>query len=185
VAKGWEPAPVIFPSKVGERWLVAVNLARALEDKKLYGVFPIASRSVLVVAALLNSTWARYYAEVTCRQMTGAQAIADIDVAVAEQILLPDPAALSAGENESLESALRGLARRPVVSIFQETSDPDRQRLDDLVLKAIGFDAAAERAAVLADLYLAATELVRRRLAKSSRQAIRSSGINRERARRD
>src|SRR6185503_19636578 len=90
VARTMKPAPLIFPSKVGERWLVALNLASVFEDKKLYGLFPAAGVSTVLLAALLNSTWARYYTEVTCRQMTGAQAIADIDVVVAEQILLPD-----------------------------------------------------------------------------------------------
>ena len=75
VARGMKPAPLIFPSKVGERWLVALNRARVLEYKKLYGVFPARKVSALALAALLNSTWARYYAEVTCRQMTGAQAL--------------------------------------------------------------------------------------------------------------
>ncbi|HKY04662.1 MAG TPA: N-6 DNA methylase, partial [Blastocatellia bacterium] len=96
VARGMKPAPLIFPSKVGERWVIAINRARAFEDKKLYGIFPRPRVSTALLAALLNSTWARYYAEVTARQMTGAQAIADIDVAVAEHILLPDPRRLSA-----------------------------------------------------------------------------------------
>src|SRR6266850_6592178 len=97
------PAPLIFPSKVGERWVVALNRAGVFEDKKLYGIFPNCGVPELALAALLNSTWARYYAEITCRQMTGAQAIADIDVAVAEQVLIPDPRKLSAEIKKKLE----------------------------------------------------------------------------------
>ena len=89
VARGMEPAPLILPSKVGERWVVAINRARVFEDKKFYGVFPQSRVSRVVLAALLNSTWARCSAELTCRQMTGAQAIADVDVAVTEGIVLP------------------------------------------------------------------------------------------------
>ncbi len=169
VARSMKPAPLIFPSKVGERWVVAINRARAFEDKKLYGIFPLGAVSTELLAALLNSTWARYYAEVTARQMTGAQAIADIDVAVAEHILLPDPRRLSARLKARLEAALDELARRPVLSIFEEVRMRDRIRLDQLVLTAIGFTSAKERAAVLARLYSALTRLVEERVKKSYR----------------
>ena len=167
VARGMKPAPLIFPSKVGERWLVALNRARVLEDKKLYGVFPARGVSVLVLAALLNSTWARYSAEVTCRQMTGAQAIADIDVAVAEQIMLPDPRRFSPAIKMKLEAAVVELSRRPVYPVFEEIMRADRQKLDALTLEAIGFSKRSEREAILNDLYEAVSELVRARLSKA------------------
>ena len=165
VARGMKPAPLIFPSKVGERWLVAVNRAKVFEDKKLYGVFPARGVSVLVLAALLNSTWARYYAEITCRQMTGAQAIADIDVAVAEQILLPDPRKFSQSTRKKLEAAVLRISQRPIISIFEEVKHADRRRLDVLVLEAIGFR-KKEQASILEELYAAVSELVRDRLEK-------------------
>jgi hypothetical protein len=177
VARERKPAPLIFPSKVGERWLIALNRARVFEDKKLYGVFPARGVSAVVLAALLNSTWARYYAEVTCRQMTGAQAIADIDVAVAERILLPDPRELSPGMKKRLEAALERLARRPVYSIFEEVKRPDRRRLDTLTLEAIGFCERSEREALLDELYEAVTELVLARLTKVDIQGEGSSRI--------
>ena len=167
VAREMTPAPLIFPSKVGERWVVALNRAGVFEDKKLYGIFPSSEVSELTLAALLNSTWARYYAEITCRQMTGAQAIADIDVAVAEQVLIPDPRELSPSIKNRLEAAIVALSTRPVYSIFEEVTRADRRRVDALTLAAIGFDKKAEREEVLDQLYKAVTELVRARLAKS------------------
>jgi SAM-dependent methyltransferase len=166
VTGGMEPAPLILPSKVGERWVIAINRAGVFEDKKLYGVFPQARVSALVLAALLNSTWARYYAELTCRQMTGAQAIADIDVAVAEGIVLPDPRELPAALKEGLKSSLALLTKRPVRSVFEEVKRADRRRLDRLVLEAIGFNRQVEREAVLDELYQAVVNLVRERLSK-------------------
>ena len=168
VARGMKPAPLIFPSKVGERWLVALNRELVFEDKKLYGVFPADGVSVLVLGALLNSTWARYYAEITCRQMTGAQAIADIDVTVAEQILLPDPRKLSQSTVKKLEAAVLDLSRRPIYSIFEEIKRKDRRRLDLVTLEAIGFKKSV-RDSALDQLYEAVSELVRRRLSKSQR----------------
>ena len=167
VAREMTPAPLIFPSKVGERWVVALNRAGVFEDKKLYGIFPSDGVSELTLAALLNSTWARYCAEITCRQMTGAQAIADIDVAVAEQIMIPDPRDLSPSIKERVEAAIEALSRRPVHSIFEEVKLADRRRLDALTLEAIGFDKKAEREDVLDQLHEAVTELVRARLAKA------------------
>jgi hypothetical protein len=166
VARGMKPAPLIFPSKVGERWVVAVNRARVFEDKKLYGVFPARGVSELLLAALLNSTWARYYAEITCRQMTGAQAIADIDVAVAEQIMIPDPRQLSKALARRLEAALVKLSCRLVLSIFEEVKQLDRRNLDALTLEAIGFDDRSMREAALDQLYAAVTKLVRARTSK-------------------
>jgi hypothetical protein len=167
VASRMKPAPLILPSKIGERWLVAVNHAQVFEDKKLYGVFPGRGVPMLVLAALLNSTWARYYVEVTCRQLTGAQAIADIDVAVAEQIMLPDPLELSSSIKKKLEKAVERLSRRMVCSIFEENNRADRRRLDELTLEAIGFRDRTERAEVLDQLYNAISKLVRARLSKS------------------
>jgi hypothetical protein len=170
VARGMKPAPLIFPSKVGERWVVALNRAGVFEDKKLYGIFPTDGLSELALAALLNSTWARYYAEVTCRQMTGAQAIADIDVAVAEQIMVPDPRELSKRIKKKLEAAIVSLSRRPVVSIFEEVKREDRRTLDSLTLEAIGFNRKSERESVMDQLYEAVTKLVRARLSRSHDQ---------------
>ncbi|HYP25989.1 MAG TPA: N-6 DNA methylase [Blastocatellia bacterium] len=179
VARGMKPAPLIFPSKIGERWVVAVNRARAFEDKKLYGVFPRGRVGLRVLAALLNSTWARYYSEVTCRQMTGAQAIADIDVNVAEQIKLPDPRGLPAPFRKRLLAAFGEIARRPVLSIFEEVGRADRRRLDDLTLFALGFDDPAERRAALEEMYAAVAKLVRDRLDKAAAQRSRSKGVRR------
>ncbi|HET9529002.1 MAG TPA: hypothetical protein VFQ92_01520, partial [Blastocatellia bacterium] len=170
---GMKPAPLIFPSKVGERWVVALNRDGVFEDKKLYGIFPEKGVRPLLLAALLNSIWARYYAEITCRQMTGAQAIADIDVSVAERILLPDPRSLPASLCKKIESALNEIARRPVLSIFEEVNLDDRRRLDDLVLEAIGFEESSERGSALDHLYAAVTEIVRQRLARSRKPEFR------------
>jgi hypothetical protein len=166
VTRDMRPAPLIFPSKVGERWVVALNRAGVFEDKKLYGIFPSDGVSGLALAALLNSTWARYYAEITCRQMTGAQAIADIDVTVAEQILIPDPRELSATLKKRLEASIVKLTLRPVYSVFEEMKLADRRKLDELTLEAIGFTKKSEREQVLDQLYEGVTEFVRARIAK-------------------
>jgi hypothetical protein len=143
-----------------------MNRAGAFQDKKLYGVYPRRGIPIRLLAALLNSTWARYCAEVTCRQLTGAQAIADIDVVVAEGMMIPDPRSMSKELRSKLQAALTELSRRPVVSVFEEVKRPDRRRLDELVLEAIGFT-RHERGVVLDQLYEAVTRFVRQRLARA------------------
>ena len=81
LGKNWQYASLIFPAKVGERMPIFLN-DNVFEDKKLYGVIPRKTTEILVLAALLNSTLTRFFTEFTCRQLTGAQAIADIDVMV-------------------------------------------------------------------------------------------------------
>jgi methylase of polypeptide subunit release factors len=166
VARGMKPAPLLFPSKVGERWLIALNRARVFEDKKLYGIFPAEGVNPTTLAALLNSTWVRYYTEVTCRQMTGAQAIADIDVTVAEQVLIPDPRSLPAALEFELGDALSAIAKRRTRSVFEEVKLEDRRRLDDLALQAMGFNGQRDRKRLLEQLYISVLELVRRRVEK-------------------
>jgi SAM-dependent methyltransferase len=176
VTRQRRPAPLIFPSKVGERWLIAVNRAGVFEDKKLYGIYPRRGVSKLLLAALLNSTWARYYAEVTCRQMTGAQAIADIDVAVAAQLMIPDPQQIPVALQHRLEAALCDIAHRPIASVFEELKRADRRRLDELVLAAIGFVNPPACRATLDELYAAVTRLVRARIGKSGSRKQEAGG---------
>ena len=85
-AEGWDAAPFIFPAKVGERMLVLNNRKGVLEDKKLYGVTPFQESPAFLYAGLLNSTLVRFFMDLSCRQLTGAQAIADIDVRVVKEI---------------------------------------------------------------------------------------------------
>ena len=98
--------------------------------------------------------------------MTGAQAIADIDVSVAEQIMIPDPRELSMVLKTKLDSALKSLLNRPICSVFEEVERKDRRTLDDLTLRAMGFSNRSIRNNARDDLYEAVTRLVRSRLAK-------------------
>jgi hypothetical protein len=102
--------------------------------------------------------------------MTGAQAIADIDVAVAEQIMIPDARGFPAALKKRLDAAIKALSQRPVFSIFEEVGRGDRRLLDELTLEAIGFNNGSEREAVLGQLYKAVTSLVRERLSKRGGQ---------------
>ena len=162
LAEGWKSAPYIFPAKVGERMLVLNNLKGVFEDKKLYGITPHDMGESWFFAALLNSTVVRFYMDLTCRQLTGAQAIADIDVQVVENILVPNPELLSVSR-EAFKNAYNQIKQRPIEQrIAKEVNMPDRRALDDVVFDVLGLT-AGEREAV----YEAVVELVKRRLEKA------------------
>lgn len=133
LAEGWDYAPLIFPAKVGERMPVFLN-ENVFEDKKLYGVIPKRPGDVGVLAALLNSTRARFFIEFSARQLTGSQAIADIDVAVVEALPVIDlskGSGLSARLKKQLASKFERLAQTSAESVFKEIGpSPDAVALD-------------------------------------------------------
>ena len=171
VAPGREPAPVLYPAKVGTRAFAFHNRDALLEDKKWHALFP---RDVepWLLSLLLSSTPLRLAVDRGARQLTGAQAIADIDCGVLAAVPFPDPAALSRLE-ASLRALHAALARDPVTTDLAAMLDRPAQRELDL---AAGASLGMSRTAVERDR----RELLRRsaeRLARAAqvRQAIARS----------
>ena len=174
LGKGWNYAPLIFPAKVGERMPVFLN-DNVFEDKKLYGVTPKNKEDTILLGAFLNSTVSRLIIEHTCRQLTGAQAIADIDVVVMEQLIIPDPLELSKKIRAKLENSFRELSETSCDSIFEEIGanspeevfldkiKPDRRELDKIVMGEILGLTEEEQL----EVYRAVVDLVKSRLEKA------------------
>ena len=130
LGKGWRYAPLIFPAKVGERMPVFIN-DNVFEDKKLYGITPRRSAETLILAALLNSTMSRFFIEFTCRQLTGSQAIADIDVVVVESLPIFNVDAIPKRMRLKLVDEFRNLTKTNAESIFKEIApSPEKVSLD-------------------------------------------------------
>jgi hypothetical protein len=157
-------AEIIVPAKIGERYLVFLNKKGILEDKILYGVIYNTCDDLYWY---LNSSLCRFFIEFSSRQLTGAQAIADIDVNVWENIyvLLKD-----------FKLSNRELINRDINSIFTELGFdktrpireqepnplPDRKELDDVVFDALGLTQEERK-----EVYWAVAELVKARLDKA------------------
>ncbi len=142
VAPGRGPAPVLYPAKVGTRAFAFHNREGLLEDKKWHALFPRGVEPWLL-ALVLSSTPLRLAVERGARQLTGAQAIADIDCGVLAAIPFPDPAALS-----PLEATFRGLwealALDPVSSDLPAMlGRPAQRELDRAAGSALGMSPAA------------------------------------------
>jgi hypothetical protein len=167
-----DPAPVLYPAKVGTRAFAFHNVAGLLEDKKWHALFPRDADSWLV-AALLSSTPLRVAVEREARQLTGAQAIADIDCGVLAAAPFPALAAL-----DRVESALRGaweaLARDPVTTdLAAMLARPAQRELDHSVGSALGMSSAAVEGERRDLLRISSERLAR---AAQVRAAIRGSG---------
>jgi hypothetical protein len=132
VARGWKYAPLIFPAKVGERMPIFIN-DKVFEDKKLYGIIPNNDSDTKLIAALLNTTISRLMIEFSCRQLTGAQAIADIDVVVVEKLLIPKISSVNKAVRKEIENAFDDLSKTPSESLFKEIGNfPDSISLENI-----------------------------------------------------
>jgi hypothetical protein len=142
VAPGRASAPVLYPAKVGTRAFAFHNRDGLLEDKKWHALFP---REVepWMLSLLLSSTPLRLAVERGARQLTGAQAIADIDCGVLAAIPFPDPGALGPLE-ETLRALHAALARDPVTTDLAAMLErPAQRELDRAAGAALGMTGAA------------------------------------------
>ncbi|MBL7196962.1 MAG: Eco57I restriction-modification methylase domain-containing protein [Candidatus Omnitrophica bacterium] len=176
IGKEWSPAAIIFPAKVGERMLVLLNTKQVFEDKKLYGITPHNSLEPWLVCALLNSTLTRFFMDLSCRQLTGAQAIADVDVNVVENLHVLNSKDLMKRSNE-LKQKFNKIKRRkistrlsdeyglPFIKNIRENEPnplPDRKELDDIIFDILGLTKQERK-----EVYWAVCELVKNRLEKA------------------
>ena len=162
IAEGWNFAPFIFPAKVGERMLVLNNLRGVFEDKKLYGITPLEKHEGFIFAGLLNSTLVRFFMDLSCRQLTGAQAIADIDVRIVKKIPILSICFLE-DNKQAFKQAYDQMKSRPIDQrVAKEYAMPDRRALDAIIFDALNLT-QGERDSV----YEAVIHLVEARLQKA------------------
>jgi hypothetical protein len=151
LAPGRGPAPVLYPAKVGARAFAFLNEAGLWEDKKWHALFPRGAPA-WQVALVLCATPVRLAVDEGARQLTGAQAIADVDCRVLAAAPFPVPAALA-----TVAPALAGLrpalARETVTTDLRAMLDRAAQRELDLVvggaLGLSGREIARARAALV------------------------------------
>lgn len=159
IGENWIPAPYIFPAKVGERMVVLRNIKEILEDKKLYGVTPQVTNDIYW-GSVLNSTLVRFFLDLTCRQLTGAQAIADIDVQVVEDIYILNYNNI---DEALLTQCYETIKKRPIAShVRDEYTQNDRKNLDNVI-----FDSLKLSQTEIDSVYESVINLVEERLKKA------------------
>ncbi len=139
LAPGRAAAPLLYPAKLGARAFAFVNARGLLEDKKWHALYP-AGPEAWLLGLVLSATPVRLAIDEGARQLTGAQAIADVDCRVLAAAPVPGPAALAA-----LAPARARL--RPLLATDEVTTDleamlerPAQRQLDRLVGGAMGLD---------------------------------------------
>ncbi|ACL67269.1 putative vgr-related protein [Anaeromyxobacter dehalogenans 2CP-1] len=144
LAPGRGPAPLLYPAKVGARAFAFLNEAGLWEDKKWHALFPRAGAPpAWQLALLLAATPVRLAVDEGARQLTGAQAIADVDCRVLAAAPFP-PADAFRAEAAELAALRAALARDPVTTDLRATLDRPAQRaLDRLAGRLLGETAAA------------------------------------------
>jgi SAM-dependent methyltransferase len=133
LAPGRGPAPVLYPAKVGARAFAFLNEAGLWEDKKWHAIFPREGGiPAWQIALLLSATPVRLAIDEGARQLTGAQAIADVDCRVLAAAPFPAPPAVARVERP-LAELRAALARDPVTTDLRAMLDRPAQRELDLV----------------------------------------------------
>jgi methylase of polypeptide subunit release factors len=138
------PAPLLYPAKVGARAFAFLNEAALWEDKKWHALFPKeGGPSAWEIALVLSATPVRLAIDEGARQLTGAQAIADVDCRVLAAAPFPAPDAL-ARTRDALRALRPALAHDPVTTDLRAMLDrPAQRELDLAVGRALGLSRAA------------------------------------------
>jgi hypothetical protein len=141
LAPGRGPAPVLYPAKLGARAFACLNRAGLWEDKKWHALFPRAL-AAWEVALLLSATPVRLAVDEGARQLTGSQAIADVDCRVLAAAPFPRPEALAPLARD-LEALWAALSLDPVTTELRAMlARPAQRELDLLAGRALGLSAA-------------------------------------------
>jgi hypothetical protein len=128
---------VLYPAKVGARAFAVLNRDGLYEDKKWHALFPREAEPWLL-ALLLSATPLRLFVDRAARQLTGAQAIADVDCRVLSATPFPAAAALRPLRAD-LRRCREALARDPVTTDLGAMLDrPAQRELDRLAGRALG-----------------------------------------------
>jgi len=130
-----------------------------LADQRVYQV-TTNKTAPEVLAAILNSTLCSLFIEQLGRLNLGEGALDTTVEEAQDYMLIPDPDSLSVKLKTKLLTAFDKLSHRDVKPIFEEVKMKDRQKLDSLVLEAMGLDPAK----YLKPIYDGLTELVRERI---------------------
>jgi len=131
-----------------------------LADQRLYQVVKIDTIEPKLLASLMNSSLFSLSIELNGRVNLGDGALDTTVEEAQDYLLIPDVAQLPNSQCNKILQAFDALLTRPIEPIFEEVKMPDRQRLDSLVLEALGLDPEK----YLKPLYDGLCELVRERI---------------------
>ena len=133
---------------------------RLLADQRLYQVIQKNKVDTKALAGLMNCSLFSLSIELGGRVNLGDGALDTTVEETQDYLIIPDVTQLTNKQAKEIIQAFNTLITRSIKAIFEEIKMPDRQRMDSLVLKALGLDPKK----YLKPLYNGLCELVGERL---------------------
>ncbi len=162
---GWWAIPRCNPAKVFLSYVINDKYAQryskrpVISDRCFHMILPLSLAEEKVLSAILNSCLTSLLMELTGRINLGDGAL-KFETEDTKNLLVPDPTSLDESLKQSILEAFDEISTRPIKPIFEEVKMRDRQRLDRLILRALGLNPKE----YLKPIYDGLTELVRERI---------------------
>ena len=143
---GWWALPeteivqVCWTAAYGDRFIQRYSPEKILIDKRLYKILQKDRFDAKCLAAILNSTLVSLFIELIGRVNLGDGALDTTVEEAQEYLVIPDVTQLTNAQAERILEAFDSPLTRSIKPIFEEVNMPDRQKLDSLVLRALGLD---------------------------------------------
>lgn len=151
---------ILWTKSYDSRFLQRHSEERLHADQRVYQLLEKDEVEAKLLAAALNSSLCSLIIELNGRVNLGEGALDTTVEEVQEYMVIPNPQLFEGKTKDDVIQAFNNLCYRPIGSIFEEVKMADRQRLDRLILKALGLDPEQ----YLKLIYDGLTELVRERI---------------------
>ncbi len=151
---------LVWTKSYDTRFLQRYSETPLLADQRVYQIEPHKRINLKLLAAVLNSTFCSLFIESAGRINLGEGALDTTVEEAQEYVEIPDLKLFSTKSKTAIILAFNNLSKRKIGTINQESRLKDRQKLDSLILEALGLDPEK----YLQPLYDGLTELVRERI---------------------
>ena len=154
-----EMADGLWPEMYFDSYRVILNTARVFESDKFYGITAFDRKYAKLLIAILNSSIIHIQRELGGFHSLG-EGVLKMAVHEVDDLLIPRLTEIKSDVRSAIMKAFEQLLTRPIKPIVEEVKMKDRQKLDSLILEAIGLDPKK----YLKPIYDGICELVRERI---------------------
>jgi len=157
----YELGQIYWTKSYDDTFLQRFSHERLFADQRVYQIIEKKKVNPSKLAAILNSTFFFLFIELMGRSTLGEGALDTTVEEVQDYVLCPDIKLFGGKKGEELLKAFNNILQRPIKPISDEIKLKDRQKLDRLVLEALGLDPKN----FLKPIYDGLCELVEERIA--------------------
>jgi hypothetical protein len=173
---------IIWPKLQQYRHVVAINPNKIIVNCNLYDLFCRESVKSQLLAGILNSTIVALSRH-QFGSFMGREGNLVTEIFDAKMLLCPDPRNCPPLVASEIHAAFSAMQKRQSLPLADEFQKEDRRRLDEAVLRLLGYSDAAERAIVQEELYREMAGIHKEiRVAELEMQGLRRTAARRDRA---